>query len=66
MAFAGGEIRERHFVGAADFGVQLVDLAGESVRRKPFGHRVRHPGMPGRLFPASRGARGEVELCLPS
>ena len=41
MALAGGEIGERHFVRAADVGVHLMDLAGESVRRKPFGHRVR-------------------------
>jgi hypothetical protein len=38
MAVAGSEIRERHFVGSADFGIQMVDLAGESVRRKPLGH----------------------------
>ena len=40
VALAGGEVRERHLVGAADLGVQVVDLAGESVRRKPLGHRV--------------------------
>jgi hypothetical protein len=40
MTFARREIRERHFVGAANFGVHLVHLGGESVRRKPFGHRV--------------------------
>ena len=40
VAVAGGEVRERHLVGAADFGVQVVNLAGEPVRRKPFGHRV--------------------------
>src|SRR5262245_42743947 len=38
---AGGEIRERHLVGAADFGLDVVDLTRESVWRKPFGHRVR-------------------------
>ena len=38
---AGAEIRERHLVGATDFRVQVVNLAGESVRRKPLGHRVR-------------------------
>src|SRR5262249_21961582 len=31
----------RHLVGAADFGFQVVNPGGESVRRKPFGHRVR-------------------------
>jgi hypothetical protein len=36
-----GEIRERHLVGAANFGIQLVNLAGESVWWKPFGHCVR-------------------------
>ena len=41
MALAGGEIGERHLVGAADLGIHLVDLAGESVWRKPLGHRVR-------------------------
>ena len=40
MALARGEIRERHFVTAANFGVHLMHLGGESVRRKPFGHRV--------------------------
>ena len=40
MTLARREIRERHFVSAANFGVHLVNLGGESVRRKPFGHRV--------------------------
>src|SRR5438552_4172040 len=40
VSMSCGEIRERHFVGAADLGIQVVDLAGESVWRKPFGHRV--------------------------
>ena len=35
-----GEIRERHLVGAADLGIQVVNLAGESVWWKPFGHCV--------------------------
>jgi hypothetical protein len=38
---AGGEIRERYPVGATDFGVHVMHLAGESIRRKPFGHRIR-------------------------
>jgi hypothetical protein len=35
-----GEIRERHLVGAAYLGIQVVNLASESVWRKPFGHCV--------------------------
>src|SRR5262249_40302833 len=41
MALARAEIRERHLVRATDFGVHVVHLAGESVRRQPFGQRVR-------------------------
>src|SRR5882762_9733713 len=41
MLRAGAEVRERHLVSAADFRVHLMDLAGEAVRRQPFGHRVR-------------------------
>src|SRR2546429_9962443 len=41
MTATGREIRERHLVGAADFGVHMVPLAREPVRRKPFGHRIR-------------------------
>lgn len=41
VALAGAEISERHPVGAADFGVQVINLARESIRRKPLGHRVR-------------------------
>ena len=41
VALGGGEICERHFVGAADFGVQVMNLARESVRWKPFDHGVR-------------------------
>jgi hypothetical protein len=40
VAAAAGEIRERHLVPAADLGVHVVNLAGKSVRWKPFGHRV--------------------------
>src|SRR5262245_61202800 len=40
MTLARSEIRERHFVSAANFGVHLMHLGGKSVRRKPFGHRV--------------------------
>jgi hypothetical protein len=40
MAVSGGEISERHLVSAADLGFQVVNLAGEPVWRKPFGHRV--------------------------
>jgi hypothetical protein len=41
VALAGGEISERHLVAAGDFGVQVMNLAGESIRRKPLGHCVR-------------------------
>src|SRR4029453_8613546 len=37
---ACGEIRERHLVGAADFGMEVVNLARKAVRREPFGHCV--------------------------
>src|SRR5689334_25180819 len=40
MAMAGSEICERHLVRTADLGVLLVNLARESVGRKPFGHRI--------------------------
>jgi hypothetical protein len=40
MALPGGEIRERHLVGAADFGLQVMNFAGKPVWGKPFGHRV--------------------------
>ena len=32
------EVRERHLVGSADFGFDVVNLAGETVWRKPLGH----------------------------
>src|SRR6185369_12393719 len=40
MALPGAEVRERHLVGAADFGLEMMDLAGKPVWRKPFGHCV--------------------------
>src|SRR5258708_4536203 len=40
MAMSCGEISERHLVGAADLGGQVVNLAGEPVWGKPFGHGV--------------------------
>src|SRR5712691_10990413 len=40
MGRAGAEVGERHPVAAANPRVALVDLAGKSVRREPFGHRV--------------------------
>ena len=40
MALTGGEIGERHRVSAADFGVQVMNLARESVRWKPLGHCI--------------------------
>src|SRR5206468_9508790 len=41
VAFAGGEIGERHLVSTGDFGVQVMDFACESIRWKPFGECVR-------------------------
>src|SRR3954470_16020308 len=40
MALAGGEIRERHPVSAADLPIQLMHLAREAIRWKPFAHGV--------------------------
>src|SRR2546425_3510457 len=40
VAVACGEVREGHPVGAADFGIYVVNLAREAVRWKPFGHCV--------------------------
>jgi len=34
------EVRERHAVGAADFGIHVVNLACETVWRKPLGNCV--------------------------
>src|SRR4029434_6708800 len=41
MAPSRAEIRERHLVSATDFCVHLTELARESIRRKPFDHRIR-------------------------
>src|SRR5450755_4127850 len=41
MTRAGREVSERHLKGAADFRLQVVHFAGESVRRKPFGPGIR-------------------------
>ena len=38
VTVAGREVRERHFVGAANPGIQVVHLAGKAVRREPLGH----------------------------
>jgi hypothetical protein len=40
MTVSRGEVRKRHFVGAADFGINMVDLASETIWRQPFSHRV--------------------------
>jgi hypothetical protein len=40
VTVAGAEIRERHPVRAADLGLQVMNLAGKAMRRKPLGHRV--------------------------
>ena len=39
-ALAGGEVSEGHLVGAANSSINMVYLAGVTVRRKPFGHGV--------------------------
>jgi hypothetical protein len=41
MAFARGEVGERHLVPSAYLWIQMVNLAREAVRRQPFDHRVR-------------------------
>src|SRR5262249_8251678 len=41
VALAGAEVGERHPMGTADPGVQLLNLGRKAVRRKPFDHRVR-------------------------
>lgn len=40
MALGGAEISEGHLVAAADFRVQMMDLARESIRRKPLAQGV--------------------------
>src|SRR5574340_1702229 len=40
VALACRKVRERHLVGAANPGVRMVNLAGESMRWKPFSHCV--------------------------
>jgi hypothetical protein len=40
VSVACGEVRERHLVGAADFGIEVVNLARKAVWREPFGHCV--------------------------
>lgn len=40
VALAGREISEGHLVGAADLGVEVMNLGGEAVGRQPLDHRV--------------------------
>jgi hypothetical protein len=40
MAVGGGEIAERHLVGAADFGVEVMHGAGKAVGRQPLRHGI--------------------------
>jgi hypothetical protein len=40
MAAAGAEIGKRHFVGAADPRIHVVNLTGKSVWRQPLDHGV--------------------------
>jgi hypothetical protein len=41
MTAAGGEVGERHLERAIDLRVQVMNLARESIWRKPLGHRIR-------------------------
>src|SRR6185369_4530872 len=41
MTLTGREVCERHFVSASDFGIEMINLAGESIWRKPFRHGAR-------------------------
>jgi hypothetical protein len=38
MSAAGAKIRKRHLVSAADLGVQMMDLTGETVGGQPLDH----------------------------
>src|SRR5512143_955326 len=40
VAVPRAEIRERHLVGTVDPGIELMNLAGEPIRRKPLGHCI--------------------------
>jgi hypothetical protein len=40
VALTRGEIREGHLVGAAGSGVEVVNLPGKAIRRKPLDHCV--------------------------
>src|ERR1700730_10103921 len=40
MTISRGKVRKRHFIGATNFGINMVDLASETIWRKPFSHRV--------------------------
>jgi hypothetical protein len=71
MSRAGAEVGERHFEGAADSCLQVVHLAGESVRRKPFGLGIRIKESPVDLLGRraddtmkSDGVRGHGEWIL--
>src|SRR3546814_4450592 len=60
MAVAGAEVAERHLEGAADLGVHVVHLAGEAIRRQPFGDGVGFEEGPVNAF--GGGAQDAVEL----
>jgi hypothetical protein len=60
VAVAGREVRERHLVRAANLGVDVVDTAGEAVRREPFGHCI---GIEERaIHPLGRRPKHSVKL----
>src|SRR5262249_28874110 len=64
VALAGREVREGHPVCPADLGIDVMNLASEAVRRKPFWPSRRHRGKLDRFSRASHEALGEVGSCL--
>jgi hypothetical protein len=40
MTISRGEVGKRHFISATDLSVNMMDLAGKTIWRKPFSHRV--------------------------
>ena len=52
VAVACAEIRKRHFIGATNPGREVVNFAGETMRRQPFDHRIRLEKLPIGFFQA--------------
>ena len=59
MAVAAAEMEERHPEGAADAGLQVLDPAGETMGRQPFGQGVRLDK--GSVYPHRRGLEYAVQ-----